>query len=96
MSHSHTRTHTDTIQEQFYADCLAENYRQVEKWGLQDHDTGYWLGIFMEEAGEIAKAFIEAKPEQMRVEMIHAAAVLANWSASERGMTFVPPPTDEC
>lgn len=84
MSHSYTRT--STVQEQFYAECLVENYRQVAKWGIQDHEPGYWLGIFMEEAGEIAKAMIEGNSEQMRLEMIHAAAVLANWEASKRGM----------
>lgn len=89
MSHSSTRT--NTLQELFYADCLIENYFQVEKWGIQDHEPGYWLGIFMEEAGEIAKAMIEGNSDQMRKEMVHAAAVLANWASSERGTAILPP-----
>ena len=41
-------------------DVLDERARQEEKWGEQNHKPVYWLGILMEELGEIAKEVIEA------------------------------------
>ena len=58
-----------------------EGCRQVEKWGLQHHDHGYWLGILGEEFGEVAKAWIEgAPPEEIRKELIQVAAVAMSWA----------------
>jgi NTP pyrophosphatase (non-canonical NTP hydrolase) len=34
----------------------AERERQIEKWGLQRHTWGKWLGILAEEFGEIGQA----------------------------------------
>ena len=38
---------------------LDERARQEEKWGEQNHNDYYWLGVLFEEAGEVAKALIE-------------------------------------
>ncbi len=38
---------------------LNERRRQDEKWGEQNHNDYYWLGILGEEFGEAAKALIE-------------------------------------
>ncbi len=37
----------------------AENYRQIRKWGVQDHDPGWWMTILTEEVGELAEAILE-------------------------------------
>ncbi|MFS0776236.1 hypothetical protein ABC255_09535 [Neobacillus sp. 3P2-tot-E-2] len=33
-----------------------ERLRQNDKWGLQRHDWGKWLGILTEEFGEVGQA----------------------------------------
>lgn len=76
-------TFTRTAQEQFYRVCHDENYRQVEKWGIQHHDIHKWLAILTEEVGEAAKASIEAdggEPDVQQTikELIHVAAVCAS------------------
>lgn len=38
---------------------LNERRRQDAKWGEQNHNDYYWLGILTEEVGEAAKALIE-------------------------------------
>ncbi len=38
---------------------FAENVRQLEKWGIQDHEPFEWLGYATEELGETAKAIGE-------------------------------------
>lgn len=53
----------------------AERARQVEKWGEQHHDATYWLGILVEEIGEVAKAVIEHRPEDAVRELVQVAAV---------------------
>ena len=61
-------------------ESVEEGCRQVEKWGLQHHDHGYWLGILGEEFGEVAKAWIEEAPtEELRKELIQTAAVALSW-----------------
>ena len=37
----------------------TERMRQDRKWGEQNHNDYYWLGILTEELGEAAKALIE-------------------------------------
>ena len=44
---------------QVLGEVLAERKRQDEKWGEQNHDPITWLGILVEEVGELAKAIIE-------------------------------------
>lgn len=70
-------------------EVLEERRRQDLKWGQQDHDAFVWLGILMEEVGEVARAALEAKfttePQlfqpghiaEYRKELTHVAAVAA-------------------
>lgn len=67
-------------------DVLAERLRQDAKWGEQNHDDLYWLGIQTEEVGEVAKECIEAAlndgidhEENLRIELTHVAAVALQW-----------------
>lgn len=36
-----------------------ENTRQIEKWGVQDHNETEWLAITAEEFGEMSKAIVD-------------------------------------
>jgi NTP pyrophosphatase (non-canonical NTP hydrolase) len=36
-----------------------ENLRQLEKWGVQDHDPFQWLAFALEELGELSEAISE-------------------------------------
>ena len=36
-----------------------ENHRQLEKWGVQDHEPAEWLMFTTEELGELAEAIGE-------------------------------------
>ena len=58
---------------------IAERARQDAKWGEQNHDDLYWLGILMEELGETAKALIESDNTKAREELIHTVAVGIGW-----------------
>ena len=40
---------------------LAENKKQIEKWGIQDHDPADWLMFATEEIGELAEAMADYK-----------------------------------
>lgn len=51
-----------------------ERLRQFGKWGLQNHDPFYWLGIIGEEYGEIAKGLLEKDMAQAKKEAIECAA----------------------
>lgn len=53
-----------------------ERVRQDQKWGEQNHDPLYWMGILVEEVGEAAKNCIEGNIEAYREEMIQVAAVV--------------------
>ena len=37
----------------------SENLRQIEKWGVQDHDAFQWLAFATEELGETSQAISE-------------------------------------
>ena len=59
-----------------------ERARQDRKWGEQNHDDLYWLGILMEEVGEVAKSLIESKTSpngERDMEIVHIAAVCVSW-----------------
>ncbi|MCX6497178.1 MAG: hypothetical protein NTU93_00075 [Arthrobacter sp.] len=54
----------------------TERRRQLGKWGLQDHELTYWLGILMEEVGELARTIIEdADSEYIEKEAVQVAAI---------------------
>jgi NTP pyrophosphatase (non-canonical NTP hydrolase) len=61
-----------------------ERQRQNEIWGIQRHAIGEWLGILIEEVGEVGQAINKihfpsgAKPtdaDDLEKELIHVAAV---------------------
>jgi NTP pyrophosphatase (non-canonical NTP hydrolase) len=66
-----------TSQSRTVAD--VERKRQDEKWGEQNHGDLYWLGILMEEVGELAQAVIEGKRLERNAELIPVAAVAVAW-----------------
>lgn len=39
-----------------FAEVYAENVRQLEKWGVQNHEPAEWLMFTTEELGELAEA----------------------------------------
>ena len=72
-------SYTRTQEEAFYSDALAENYRQVEKWGVrQNQSREKWLAILVEEVGEVAKALLEEDDnDHLFEELTQVAAVAA-------------------
>jgi len=67
---------------------VGERIRQDVKWGEQNHPDLYWLGILMEEVGEVAKAVIEkaanvreekCAKEVVHLELVQVAAVAVAW-----------------
>ena len=38
---------------------LHENLKQLEKWGVQDHDPFRWIAFTLEELGELSEAISE-------------------------------------
>lgn len=58
-----------------------EQYRQLMKWGIQKHNSFFWLAILAEEMGELAKAMLEHSEtgDEVEKELIHCAAVCATW-----------------
>ena len=63
------------------ADVKAERERQHQLFGDQsDKVNGVWLGILVEEVGEVAKALNEDDPvEHLREELVQVAAVATAW-----------------
>lgn len=69
-----------------WADICAERARQRELWD-RDHDFGYGdcsslevplpvkVTVLLEEVGEVARAILEQKPEDLRSELVQVAAV---------------------
>jgi chromosome segregation ATPase len=63
-----------------YSEIGAERKRQDEKWGQQNHEDPYWLGILVEEVGELAKEIIEGNHAlSRRRELVQVAAVAVAW-----------------
>lgn len=71
-----------------FHDVKRELRRQIEKWGIQEHEPLVWNAILVEEVGEVSKAILETwqQPEthglqaqqtadDYRKELIHVAAV---------------------
>lgn len=68
-----------------------ERERQLEKWGKQCHAMLYWLGILMEEVGEVSKAIIENEQyAKIREELIQVVAVGVAWLEHLDGLMNVP------
>ncbi len=68
-----------------------ERDAQDAKWGDQvNHSDLYWLGILVEEVGELAKGIIETYPDGMITkELTQLAAVAVGWleARMRRGAT---------
>jgi hypothetical protein len=45
-----------TATEKIMPMVFRENIRQLDKWGVQDHEPFEWLGFATEELGETAEA----------------------------------------
>ena len=67
------------IEEWLVAEVLGETGRQIDQWGVQSHPAEHWLGILMEEVGEVARACIELDEDAMRKELIQVAAICMSW-----------------
>ena len=52
-----------------------ERIKQDEKWGEQNHDIYKWLAILGEEVGEVNKAALEGKKNEVIEELIQVGAV---------------------
>ncbi len=62
--------------ETFQGMVEAERERQDAKWGNQGRHTRlFWLGILMEEVGELSKAIIECNGPANERELVQVAAV---------------------
>lgn len=60
-------------------DVKRERERQDRKWGVQNHSDEYWLAILAEEFGEVARAFLDKNPENLKEELLQVAAVAVVW-----------------
>ena len=66
------------IQKTIY-EINNEMERQDEKWGQQEHSDEYWLAILGEEFGEVSKAIVEGKAQEIKKELLHVSAVAIQW-----------------
>ena len=55
---------------------LNERTKQDSKWGEQNHDIFKWLAILGEEVGEINKAALENKYDEIINELVQTGAVV--------------------
>jgi hypothetical protein len=63
-------------------DVIHERERQLERWGVQDHDDGTWSLILGEEYGEACQAALQhssSDPTDLRAELVQVAAVAVAW-----------------
>jgi NTP pyrophosphatase (non-canonical NTP hydrolase) len=61
--------------EDIVALILSERNKQDIKWGEQNHNIYKWLAILGEEVGEVNKAALEDKYDEVLAELIQIAAV---------------------
>jgi len=54
---------------------LAEDKRQIEKWGYQEHSAPEWVTIIAEEFGELAHAISEYMHREGKLSDIEKEAV---------------------
>lgn len=73
----HNRTN-DTLES-----VAIERRKQLEKWGIQSHNSEIWLAILTEEVGELAERILDSKrsmignPADARALVIHEARQVA-------------------
>lgn len=58
---------------------VAEQLRQMDKWGVQNHTDDRWALILLEEVGEVAEAILSLDGDAMRAELVQVAAVAVTW-----------------
>lgn len=68
-----------------------ENVRQLEKWGVQDHDPFQWLAFATEELGELSEAIADyhfrgGKPETVVSEAVQTATLCLKIAEMFRGL----------
>jgi NTP pyrophosphatase (non-canonical NTP hydrolase) len=64
------------------ARVIRERIRQLERWGIQEHDNGTWALILGEEFGEACQAALQhssSDPTDLRAELVQVAAVAVAW-----------------
>jgi len=54
---------------------ISERKKQDLKWGEQNHNIYKWLAILGEEVGEVNKAVLEDKYDEVLDELVQIAAV---------------------
>lgn len=73
----------DSLQQAILEDVRDERARQDAKWGVQDHEDTYWLGILVEELGECARFCVgkqhPTNRARKRTELTQVAAVALAW-----------------
>lgn len=63
-------------QNWFLEAVRRERGQQDAKWGQQTHDGPAWLGVLMEEVGELARGINENAPAgDITIELVQIAAV---------------------
>jgi hypothetical protein len=68
-----------------FAAVIAENLRQVEKWGIQDHSPFEWMIFLTEEHGELAQAISENYYRAGSLEdVVKEAVQVAPWRSRSR------------
>lgn len=58
-----------------FEEVFTERMRQEGKWGEQNHGSPLYLTILTEEVGEVAKAILEHRRDEVRAELVQVAAV---------------------
>lgn len=68
--------------DEFVAAVQARRAHQDRKWGVgTQRDCDRFLGILLEEVGEVAKELNEGRdPERLADELVDVAAVCAKWA----------------
>lgn len=51
----------DPLPADILSEVADERRRQLEKWGVQDHDPTEWLAILASELGELGQALVEIR-----------------------------------
>lgn len=67
------------IKSMFKANVDVEQQRQVELWGVQNHEDWKWFIILVEEIGEVAKAILEGRRNDILNELVQCVAVIHSW-----------------
>jgi len=70
----------ETYTEKIAPLMFRENVRQLEKWGVQDHDPFEWLAFATEELGELSAAiadwrFRDGEPSRVVAEAVETATL---------------------